>query len=121
MYSVSHDAESPCAAVRAAACQAVRALSRSAKDLRSELVRPDMGAALCRLLRDADPRVQVAASAALCNLVLHFSPIKVRDPPVRWFCPVPSPCPAGRSNGVDANREAEVEIRAPALLHEFCR
>jgi len=68
--------------VRVAACQAVRALSRSAKDLRSELVRPDVGSALTCLLQDEDPLVQAAAAAALCNLVLHFSPIKVRRSPV---------------------------------------
>ncbi len=70
------DASSP--AVRASACGAVQALSRSAKDLRGELCRPAVAAALCRLLRDPAPPVQSAAVAALCNAVLEFSLLKVR-------------------------------------------
>jgi hypothetical protein len=84
--------------VRAAACQAVRALSRSAKDLRSDLMRPAVGAALCRLLQDAAPDVQAAAAAALCNLVLHFSAIKVRQQPSPHEHPL-LPCGASAHGG----------------------
>ncbi len=77
MPTLSHaDASSP--AVRASACGAVQALSRSAKDLRGELCRPAVAAALCRLLRDPAPPVQSAAVAALCNAVLEFSLLKAR-------------------------------------------
>ena len=72
--------------MRASACGAVQALSRSAKDLRGELCRPAVAAALCRLLRDPAPPVQSAAFAALCNAVLEFSLLKVRLPhaAARW-------------------------------------
>ena len=74
--------------MRAAACGAVQALSRSAKDLRGELCEPAIAASLCRALRDADPAVRSAATAALCNLVLDFSLLKACCPvcPSAWHC-----------------------------------
>ena len=80
-FTCADSASSP---VRAAACGAVQALSRSAKDLRGELCEPPVAASLCRALRDPDPAVQSAAAAALCNLVLDFSLLKVRCPSGAW-------------------------------------
>jgi hypothetical protein len=57
----------------------VRALSRSAKGLRTRLADAPVAGPLVELLRSAThPVVQAAAAAALCNLVLDFSPVKVR-------------------------------------------
>ncbi|KAI1863287.1 uncharacterized protein JN550_009607 [Neoarthrinium moseri] len=59
-----------------AACYAVRMLSRSVSILRTALV--DNGAAipLYSLLRHPNLDVQVAATAAICNLVTDFSPMR---------------------------------------------
>ncbi len=56
----------------------MRAMSRSAKSLRASLVEQDVAAPLFRNLNDADRDVRIIASATLCNLVLDFSPVKVR-------------------------------------------
>jgi len=70
--------DSPAPAVRAAACACVRAATRSARALRIGLAdaAPGLAAPLVRLLDDPDPGVRAAASAALCNVVLDFSPAK---------------------------------------------
>ncbi|KAL7423599.1 hypothetical protein Q5752_001180 [Cryptotrichosporon argae] len=76
--------------VRAAAAQLVRALSRTVALLRTSLVDAGVADALVALLRAeaaADPStrdalgqrartVEIAATAALCNLVTDFSPLK---------------------------------------------
>ncbi|KAH8677424.1 armadillo-type protein [Xylariales sp. PMI_506] len=59
-----------------AACYALRMVSRSVAILRTSLV--DHGAAMpCySLLRHADLEVQIAATAAVCNLLADFSPMR---------------------------------------------
>ncbi len=54
----------------------MRALSRSAKNLRGNVLDADVAGPLCRLLSDPSSDVQVHAAAAMCNLVLEFSGVK---------------------------------------------
>lgn len=75
LHSLTHPRS---AAVRAAACQLARALSRSVAVLRTSLV--DAGVADELLARVADKtekeEVKVGALAAVANLALDFSPMK---------------------------------------------
>ncbi|KAG4303395.1 hypothetical protein PCK1_000359 [Pneumocystis canis] len=64
------------AGVRAAACQCTRSLSRSVCILRSNLVDAGITDPLFVLLTDEDLKVKTAACAAVCNLVLDFSPMR---------------------------------------------
>ncbi|BFZ65059.1 hypothetical protein YB2330_006222 [Saitoella coloradoensis] len=67
---------SPNASVRAAACQCVRSMSRSVCILRTTLTDVALVPPMMKCLEDEAVEVRVAASAALCNLVLEFSPMR---------------------------------------------
>ena len=62
----------------AAACQVARSLYRSVAALRSGLDDAAIVTPLLACMRSGHPDVQAAAAAALCNVVLDFSPLKVR-------------------------------------------
>ncbi|KAI0280546.1 armadillo-type protein, partial [Russula aff. rugulosa BPL654] len=64
--------------VRYAACQCVRALSRSVAVTRTSLVDSGLGTALFAVFTkdDEDRRVVHAALAAVCNLVNQYSPLR---------------------------------------------
>lgn len=74
--SVLSAMESKSVQVRSAACQCTRSLSRSVKNLRTFLVDAGLVTPLILLLDDPSTLVQKTACAALCNLVLDFSPMK---------------------------------------------
>lgn len=59
-----------------AACGAVRALSRSVSILRTTLIDHGIAAPVIRLLRHPDMEIQIAATAATCNLVIDLSPMR---------------------------------------------
>ncbi|KAM7218819.1 ARM repeat-containing protein [Rhypophila decipiens] len=59
-----------------AACHVVRILGRSVRDLRTSLEDHAVAMPIFRLLRDPDTEVQVAACAAVCNLVPEVSPMR---------------------------------------------
>ncbi|KAI9574096.1 ARM repeat-containing protein [Boletus coccyginus] len=64
--------------VRVAACQCIRALSRDAAIIRTNLTDSGAGLALYQVFKkeDEDPRVIFAALAVVCNLVNDFSPLR---------------------------------------------
>ncbi|SPO21869.1 uncharacterized protein UTRI_01858_B [Ustilago trichophora] len=68
----------PALGVRVAACRLTRALSRSISILRTSIVDAGVAPKLVALLQDPDEEevVKVEATAAICNLVLDFSPMK---------------------------------------------
>lgn len=76
LHAVMGAMDSRSEAVRSAACQCTRSLSRSVKNLRTFLVDAGMAIPLIKLLRDPSITVQKTACAALCNLVLDFSALK---------------------------------------------
>lgn len=65
-----------------AACDAIRALSRSVSVLRTTLIDNGVAEPVFTLMRHSDTRVQIAASAAVCNLVTDVSPLRE----VSWVC-----------------------------------
>ena len=71
------------ASVLIAACGAVRALSRSVSILRTSLIDAGVAMPLFDLLKSPDMEVKIAATAAVCNLLLEFSPMRE----VRHFPP----------------------------------
>jgi len=65
------------AGLRTAACQCIRSLSRSVKNLRTHLVDANIVGHLVKLLEAGEEvQVQTAACATLCNMVLDFAPMK---------------------------------------------
>ncbi|KAH0826946.1 armadillo-type protein [Lanmaoa asiatica] len=64
--------------VRVAACQCIRALSRDAAIIRTNLTDSGTGLALYQVFKkeDEDPRVTSTALAVVCNLVNDFSPLR---------------------------------------------
>lgn len=59
-----------------AACGAARALSRSVSTLRTSLMDAGLPASLFVLIKCQDIQLQIAATAVVTNLVLHFSPMR---------------------------------------------
>lgn len=59
-----------------AACHVIRMLSRSISILRTTLVDHSVAMPVFRFLKHPDVDVQVAATAAICNLVLEASPVR---------------------------------------------
>lgn len=62
--------------VLVAACGAIRALSRSVSVLRTTLIDHGVAQPVFRLLRHPDIEVQIAATAAICNLLTDVSPMR---------------------------------------------
>ncbi|KAL0940703.1 armadillo repeat protein [Colletotrichum truncatum] len=73
-----------------AGCHAIRMLSRSVSILRTSLVDYAVAVPLFRFLRHPDVDVQIAATAAICNLVTEVSPMREvsKSPhvPVEFTC-----------------------------------
>ena len=63
-------------AVLVAACGAARGLTRSVSTLRTSLIDAGLAPPIFALLRHHDMKVQVAATAVICNLMLEFSPMR---------------------------------------------
>ncbi|KAF1811151.1 ARM repeat-containing protein [Eremomyces bilateralis CBS 781.70] len=59
-----------------AACDLIRALSRSVHVLRTNLIDAGVAVPVLRLLKHKSLDVQLAATNACCNLLLHFSPMR---------------------------------------------
>ncbi|SPO03393.1 related to armadillo repeat protein [Cephalotrichum gorgonifer] len=64
------------ASVIIAACHTVRMLSRSVGILRTSLVDFSVGTAILKFMQNADIDIQIAATAAMANLVTDVSPMK---------------------------------------------
>ena len=73
---VPHGLEHAVPEVRVAACACLRSISRSVKVLRTSLLEAQVHLPLIRCLYDTDVTVQTEATAALCNFVVDFSPMR---------------------------------------------
>ena len=62
--------------LRRAAAACILSVSRSVQTLRTTLVESGVTRPLCGLLDDGDMQVRCTAVAAMCNLVMEFSPVK---------------------------------------------
>ena len=62
--------------LRISACQCARNLSRSVKNLRTNLFEAGLSKPLLKLLNDKSLNVQITACATICNMVLDFTPLK---------------------------------------------
>ena len=73
--------------VRVAACQCIRALSRDAAIIRTNLTDSGAGLALYQVFKkeDEDTRVISAALAVVCNLVNDFSPLRPVSPTLQFL------------------------------------
>ncbi|KAF2454458.1 hypothetical protein BDY21DRAFT_399760 [Lineolata rhizophorae] len=63
-------------AVLVAACHATRAMSRSVSILRTSLMDVSIAGPILALLAHEDTDAVIAATEVLCNLLLHFSPMR---------------------------------------------
>lgn len=62
--------------VLVAACNAARSMSRSVSILRTSLIDYGIAKPILGLLSHSDTTVRIAATEVLCNLLLHFSPMR---------------------------------------------
>lgn len=72
----NNSAEGNPPSVLIAACGCIRALSRSVSILRTSLTDAAVAIPMFSLLRHENDDVKIAATAAVCNLVLDFSPMR---------------------------------------------
>eukprot|EP00040_Diaphanoeca_grandis_P031168 m.186001 g.186001 ORF g.186001 m.186001 type:complete len:703 (+) comp32249_c1_seq1:236-2344(+) len=63
-------------ALRLAAAACILSISRSVGTLRTTLVESGVAKPLCNMFEDPDMTVRCTAVAAICNLVMEFSPVK---------------------------------------------
>ena len=71
-----------------AACHAARSMSRSVSVLRTSLIDYGVAKPILALLKHPNMNVQIAATEVLCNLVLHFSPMRDVSSTLRKACSV---------------------------------
>lgn len=73
--------------VLVAACNAIRALTRSPTALRTKLVDADVAKSIIKLLQSVEAEVRIAATMVLSNLAHDFSPMKQNiEPVLRKLC-----------------------------------
>lgn len=87
IYHCLQPAQPP--SVKTAACVCLRSLSRSPKALRTALLDLEVGEPLVELLEDGCDATRLAAVAALCNLLLDYSPFRdwlLQDSQLKRIC-----------------------------------